>query len=419
MLEQAESLCYASPMNVSISLLLLSGLFAHMASAAGTGADWPCWRGPEHNGVSREAGWSLPQDTNSLPVLWRASVGKGFSSFAVAGGRVYTLGNTDGTDTVFCFDAENGKLLWRHDYACELQPLSYEGGPGSTPAVDEGRVFTFSKDGHLFCLDALKGRVLWSKKVERWPLLEGDWKNNWRYAGSPLIVGDRLYMSLGRSGMALNKKDGSVLWQSQAGHPGYSSPVPFRAGATQALAFFSGHAVIGVAADTGKRLWEIPWQTEWDFNAADPVISDGKLFVSSGNNAGCALYDITANPPRELWRNKSLKTPMNSSVLWQGHLYGFNDADLTCVEWATGAKKWSESTLRRGSLCVADGKLLLLCEKGKLVVAEATPAAYRPLAQAQLLTGRCWTTPVLSRGRLYARNAQGEVVCLDLRQKPH
>jgi outer membrane protein assembly factor BamB len=391
------------------------GLFAQGAAVAENGFDWPCWRGPERNGLSREAGWACRWGTNGLPVLWRASVGKGFASFAVAGGRACTLGNTDGTDTVFCFEAVTGKVLWRHSYPCELQPLSYEGGPGATPAIDEGRVFTFSKDGHLFCLDAQNGKVVWQKKFELWPWLEGDWKNNWRYSGSPLIVGERLFMSLGQAGMALSKKNGAVLWQSPAGHPGYASPVPFRVDAIDALAFFSGHAVIGVAAGTGKRLWEVPWKTEWDFNAADPVISDGKMFVSSGNHAGCALYDLAASPPRELWRNKNLKTPMNSSVLWQGHLYGFNDADLTCVEWATGAKKWSESTVRRGSLILTDNKLLLLCEKGKLVVAEASAEAYRPIAQSQILTGRCWTTPVLSHGLIYAHNAAGDVVCLDAR----
>jgi len=405
-------------MKLSGLFILVSVLLSQQALvAAESGADWPCWRGPERSGVSRETGWTCQWDTNSLPIRWRASVGKGFSSCAVSGGRVYTMGNTDGIDTVFSFDAVTGKMLWRFSYACELQPLSYEGGPGSTPAVDEGRLYTFSKDGHLFCLEAQSGRVVWKKKFERWPLLEGDWKNNWRYAGSPLIVGDRLFVSLGQAGTAFNKKDGTELWQSPAGHPGYSSPVPFLSDGKQSLAFFSGHAVIGVEADTGKRLWEIPWQTEWDFNAADPVIHDGKLFVSSGNNAGCALYDLMENPPRELWRNKNLKTPMNSSVLWKGNLYGFNDANLSCVAWATGEKKWSEPSIRRGSLIVADNKLLLLSEKGELVVAEATAEAYRPLAQAQILTGRCWTTPVLSHGLIYARNAAGDIVCLDARPK--
>jgi len=153
-------------------------------------------------------------------------------------------------------------------------------------------------------------------------------------------------------------------------------------------------------------------------NAADPIIHEGRLFVSSGNGTGCAQFELEQPRPRERWRTKNLRTPMNSAVLWQGYLYGFNDADLTCVEWETGEKKWSEPSLRRGSLMIADGTLILLSETGKLVVAQASPQAYRPQAQAQILNGRCWSVPVLSQGLLYARNAQGDAVCLDLRQKP-
>ena len=386
-------------------------------TALADGVDWPCWRGSDRNGISPETGLNWQWETNKLPVLWKASVGKGFSSFAVAAGRAYTMGNSDGTDTVFCFDAVKGTVLWRHSYPCDPQPLSYEGGPSSTPAADDGRVYTFSKSGDLLCLDAQNGHVIWQKKFDLWPRLEGDWKNTWRYAGSPLVAGGRLYMSLGQAGMALDKKDGSVVWQSPAGHPGYSSPVPFSAGPTAALAFFSGHAVIAVEAGTGKRLWDVPWHTEWDMNAADPIIHEGKLFVSSGNNSGCALYDVTVNPPRELWRNKNLKTPLNSSVLWKGYLYGFNDADLSCVEWATGELKWAERGVRRGSLLVADGNLLALSENGKWVVAPASPEGFRPVAQSQVLTGRCWSAPVLSRGLLYVRNAQGEAACLDARAR--
>jgi outer membrane protein assembly factor BamB len=361
----------------------------------------------------RKQGWIGSGIPIACRCFWKASVGKGFSAFSVAGGRAYTLGNSDGADTVWCFDSLKGNVLWKHSYPCELQPLAYEGGPGSTPAVANGRVYTFSKDGHLFCLDAADGHVVWAKKFDPWLRREGDWKNTWRYAGSPLLLGGRLYMSLGQTGMAFDAKDGSVLWQSEAGHPGYSSPVPFRSGTIAALAFFSGRSVIGVEAATGKRLWDIPWHTEWDFNAADPIIQDSKLFVSSGNNTGCALYDVTANPPRECWRNKNLKTPIGSAVLWQGHLYGFNDADLSCVEWATGVLKWSERSVRRGSLLVAEGHLLVLSETGKWVVAPASPEGFKPFLQAQVMTGRCWTAPCLSGGLLLIRNAQGEAVCLE------
>jgi outer membrane protein assembly factor BamB len=345
-------------------------------------------------------------------------VGKGFSSFAIVGNRAYTLGNTNQVDSVFCFDTRTGRELWRHSYPCDPQPLAYEGGPSSTPAVHDGHVYTFSKEGHLFCLAADSGKVVWSRKFDLWPKLEGDWPNTWRYAGSPLVLGGRLFMSIGQAGKALSLRDGSTLWESPAGHPGYASPVPFRNSQGQsALAFFSGHAVLGVAADSGRQLWKVPWQTLWDLNAADPIIHEGRMFISSGNGVGCALFDLTSDPPRELWRNKHLKNLMNTSVLWQGNLFGFNDTDLSCVAWDTGELRWSTKEVRKGSLVLAAGKLLLLSETGKLVVAEATGAGYQPLAQAQILEGRCWTLPVLAGGLLFARNAAGEVVCLDLSGK--
>ncbi len=399
-----------------LSLLALGSPF--LFSVSGDGADWPCWRGAARNGSSQEAGWSWHWETNGPPVRWRGCVGKGFSSFAVVEGRAYTLGNSNQTDVVFCFEGSTGKVLWKHSYACDLQPLSYEGGPGATPAVHGGRVFTFSKDGHIFCLDAMTGEVEWSKKLEPWLRREGDWKNNWRYAGSPLVFGNRLFLSAGEAGLALDLKDGDVLWESAAGHPGYSSPVPFYSPGGDALAFFSGHAVFGVEAASGRHFWSVPWNTLWDLNAADPIIYESRMFVSSGNGVGCALYDLTVDPPREVWRNKHLMNTMNSSVLWQGLLFGFSDSRLSCVDWNTGEERWSTLDLRRGSLIVADGKLVLLSESGRLVVAEATSREYRPLAQAKILSGRCWTTPVLSGGLIFARNAAGDVVCLDVSKPP-
>ena len=383
-----------------------------------SGRDWPCWRGPERNGVSRETGWSWQWGSEGPTVRWRTSVGNGFSSLAVADGQVYTLGNTDGTDTVFCFDARTGKIVWRHSYRCDPQPLSYEGGPGATPAVDGTHVFTFSKGGDLFCLDAQTGDIVWSKKFAPWPKLPGDHENTWRYAGSPLVLEDRLFLSVGQAGLALSKTDGAVIWESAAGHPGYSSPVPFRTEQGQAVAFFSGHAVVGAMADSGRELWRVPWNTEWDLNAADPIIHGGKMFVSTGNGVGCALFDLTVDPPAELWRNKQIKNMMNSSVLWRGNVFGFNNTHLACISCDTGELNWTTRDLRKGSLILVSGKLILLGETGKLVVAEATDEGYEPLATAQVAEERCWSTPVLARGCIYVRNAVGQVVCLDVRPPP-
>lgn len=397
----------------AILLLMLVGC----TGLAAAGADWPGWRGPGRNGITRETGWSWKWGTNGPTVLWRQNAGKGFSSFAAVGDRVYTMGNSNNVDTVFCFGAATGDLLWKHSYPCELQPLSYEGGPGSTPMVDSGRVYTFSKGGDLFCLDANTGTVIWSNKFDLWQVQKGDWANTWRYAGSPLVIGDRLFMSLGRAGAAFDKKNGTPIWQSPMDHPGYSSPVPYQMGATQLLALFSGREIIGVTQADGHELWNIPWRTLWDLNAADPIVHEGRMFVSSGNGVGCALFDIRTNPPAQLWRNKNLMTTMNAAVLWEGHLYGFNDSRLTCLSWETGEALWTHLDLRKGSLIVAGGKLVLLSENGKLVIAEPNPKRFEPLAEAVILEGRCWTTPVLSHGRLFARNAAGHVVCLGLQAR--
>ena len=276
-------------------------------------------------------------------------------------------------------------------------------------------MFTFSKGGDLFCLNVKTGKVVWSKKFELWPQLSGDWVNTWRYAGSPLVQEERLVMSVGQAGLALRKTDGAVIWESAAGHPGYSSPLPFFTPQGPAVAFFSGHAVVGALANSGRQLWRVPWNTQWDLNAADPIIHGGKMFVSSGRGVGCALFDITVDPPLELWRNRQIKNMMNSSILWQGNVFGFNNTHLACISWDTGNLNWTTRDLRKGSLTLADGKLILLGETGKLVVAEATVQNYKPLAEAQVLDGRCWTAPVLAGGCILVRNAMGQVVSLDVR----
>lgn len=386
-------------------------------SAQVTVVDWPGWRGPIRAGISPEIGWNSTWPAGGPRILWKAAVGTGFSSLAVVGGRAYTLGNASGADTVYCLDAENGNIVWKHSYPCSRRPLSYEGGPSATPAVDAGQVFTLSKFGHCFCLDAASGEVLWSKKFEPPSLKLGvDYPVFWGFAGSPLVLGEKLILAVGTACTALNKADGRLLWSSPPGRPGYSSPVPFQIGNRLCVAQLSGHEAVAVDVDTGQILWKIPWKTTWDQNAPDVIVAEGKLFVTTGHGVGCALFDFSTGVPRELWRNKNMRCDLSSCVLWNGCLYGFDQNRLTCLDWRTGQVRWSVRGLGRGTLIASDGRLIALGDDGKLVIAEASSEGFRPLAETKILSGRCWTAPVLSAGRIYARNAAGDVVCVDVRR---
>lgn len=400
----------------SVTLFLILALPAAAPGQEKVSADWFGWRGPQRTGIAQEPGWS-PSWSAAPRILWKASVGTGFSSLAATKDQVYTMGNQDDVDSVVCLDAETGKILWKHSYPCPLTPLSYEGGPSATPTVDGDQVYTLSKSGHLFCLDRQTGRVLWSKRFDRAPRKEGDYQVDWGYAASPLVLGEKLILSIGWAGMALDKADGTPIWDNGPGRPGYSSPVPFTRNQHQCLAMLVARGVVAVEADSGKILWTIPWRTTWDQNAADVVVFDQKLFVSTGHGVGCALFDITSDTPKELWRAKSMRNELSSCVLWKGYLYGFDNNRLACIDCPTGKSQWSASGLGRGSLILVNDYLIVLSDKGKLVVAPATSEAYRPLGEPwPVVSGRCWTAPVFSRGRVLVRSADGEVACVDLRR---
>lgn len=390
-------------------------LVAVLALAAAD--DWPHWRGPERNGISAEKGWLDRWPAEGPRVVWKAEVGAGFSSFAVAQGRVFTLGNAQDKDTVFCFEAETGRSLWSHSYPAELGDKFYDGGTSGTPTVDGERVYTLSRWGDLFCFEAAGGKVVWSKKI---PEETGLPIPDWGFGGSPLVHEGLLVLNLGEGGVALDKATGRVVWKSAAQEPGYSTPLPLKRGGDPLVLLSTGKSYLAVDPRTGKEAWRVRWVTQYGVNAADPVTDGDRLFLSTGYGKGAALFKLGAGEPELAWQNKAMRNQMNPSVLLGGHVYGVDGdttqrAALKCVELATGAEKWSHADFGSGSVTAADGKLIALGAGGELMVAPASPAGFKPTARAQILEGKCWTVPVLANGRIYARSGDGRVVCLDVR----
>ncbi len=399
----------------ALSTILLSITAAWTVSAD----DWHRWRGPQLNGVSSEAGWLTQWPDGEPTVSWKASVGTGFSTVAVSKGRLYTMGNEDDVETVFCLDADKGEVIWRHEYPCALDPKYFEGGPTSTPTIDGDAVYTLSRRGHLFCFDATSGEIRWSKNVQEETAAAIP---SWGFSGAPLVHEELLVINVGDSGMALHKESGDVIWKSEITESGYSTPYPYKVNDTQwAVILGSAKSYVAVDIKDGKELWRYRWLTRFGVNAADPIVSGDQVFISSGYNKGSALLQLGTEEPKLIWKCKELRSQMNPSVLLDGYLYGTdgdagNDATLKCIAWKTGEVKWSQKAIGTGGVTAADGKLIVLTSRGELIVAPASPEKFQPITRAHVLGGKCWTCPVLSNGRIYCRNAAGDLVCIDARR---
>jgi outer membrane protein assembly factor BamB len=187
------------------------------------------------------------------------------------------------------------------------------------------------------------------------------------------------------------------------------------------LVFGSAQSYVAIHPRTGQEAWRVKWLTEYGVNAADAIVAGDKLFLSTGYGKGAGLFDLNQTPPKQIWTSKILRTQLNPGVLYEGHVYGM-DGDtgdkgpLKCIELATGKQKWAEPAFGTGGLIIADGRMIALRASGELLVAPAAPEGFKPVAQAQVLGGKCWTAPVLANGRVYCRNSRGDIVCLDLRK---
>lgn len=391
-----------------------------VSSLSTTGADWPRYRGPNHDGIAPEKDWLGAWPGGQPKQVWKSNVGVGFSSVAVVGNRVYTMGHDgakEGNDRIVCLDASTGKELWRKTYPQKLHALYYEGGTSSTPTVEGGRVYTLSKFGNAFCLEAETGKEVWARNLAADLGLKVP---EWGFSGSPHLEGNLVILNAGDFGVALDKATGRDAWVSGKGASGYGTPVPFQHAGRRALAIFAAKSVVAIEPASGKELWRFPWETQYDVNAADPVIQGDLMYLSSGYGKGGAGVKLEGAQPRQLWFNKEIKAHMASPILIGDHIYGVDGSGgeastLKCLDLKTGTVKWVSPKAETGSLTAADGKLIWVTGKGELVVVKATPEKYEEVVRAQVTSGKIWAAPVLANGRLYVRNWKGDLVCVDVR----
>ncbi len=397
----------------STQLMVFASMFALVLASAAQAADWPQYHGPNRDRISTESGWVTTWEGEGPAVKWRARLGPGYTSISVVDGKVYVSGydKAKGEDNIFCFDAKTGEEIWTYSYKCALIDNLHEGGPAATPTVYNEKVYTISKEGHFHSLDAKTGKVLFAKDLKK---ELGVKTPTWGFSGAPLIIDDVIYVDVGV--IAAYSLDGSkIIWKTKNYGEAYASPILFSFNGKDYIAAFPKLGMVIVDKKDGKEFSTYAWDTNYGVNAATPIIDGNNVFIASGYGMGGAMVEIQPDgTAKELWKSKNMKTQMNAAVLFNGYLYGFDESQLKCLDAKTGELKWKETKLGKGSLMVADGKLVVLGGKGELVIAEASPEGLNPTGRKQILGGTCWSAPVLSNKMLYARNARGDFVALDM-----
>lgn len=402
--------------------------------------EWPQWRGMRRDGVTGMPDLLRTWPEDGPPQVWRHRGGDAYSSFAVAAGRACTMIAGDTQEAIVCFDLETGNEHWRRRYK-PRRTFDY-GGPRATPTIVGDHVYAASPAGTLMCLNFHTGDFVWHRD-----LIQdlGATAPRWGFACSPLVEGDLVFViaggSKGRCLAAFDKTTGELVWARENDPPGYSSPIAATIDGVRQVLFFTGSRVLGVSPADGKVLWDFPWLTRFEVNAATPVVFRARrerqentyVFISSGYDRGCALVKVHRDPKgesfraRRVYESDALCCHFSSPVRYKDHLYGLDETrDLTCLDLRTGEVAWRFEReedgddlrsigFRKGALIRVEDLLVVLGENGKLALVEASANAYREVAASRPFRDRCWALPALAEGRLLVRDRR-QILCLDVRK---
>lgn len=403
--------------------------FVAMLVDPASAQDWPNFRGPKHDGIVSASGLRLNWAESKPKEVWKRTIGAGFSSFAVSNGRVFTAGTEKKQQTLVCLDEKSGAVIWQIHVEAEMtDPDPNLHGPRSTPTVDQDRVYFLGALGRLVCLKVETGDVVWEKQFRHMP--------HWGYAGSVLIDGDLAIVSPGVSDgaiLAMDKRTGAVGWKCGDEESGYATPYPFELEGRRYICAFMAKSFIVADRATGRKVLAVDWPSHSGVNVAGPIFHDGRLLMSTGYGFGAGLFKLRRDgdglAAEEIWKTTKLRNKFQTPLLIDGRLYTSDETGLKCVEFATGVVVWQKRGIVHSPLIAAGKQLLLLRETGELQTGRASTDGFSVESEIHLFEGstrsmmqqitrqrqgkRCWTTPVLANGRLFARD-HDTVICLDV-----
>lgn len=371
---------------------------------------WCDFRGKGRTGVYSEKPILTQWPDGRLSMLWKQPVGGGYASFVVAGGVAFTIEQRRAQEVVAAYDVATGRELWTHSWNADFREAMGGDGPRATPVWHDGKIYAQGAEGELRCLDAKTGQLLWRKNI-----LEDNGAQNlqWGMANSPLIVDEKVVVtpggSAGRSVVAYHKDTGARIWQSLDDKAAYTSPMLVTLGGQRHILVVTASRAVGLKPEDGSLLWEYPWTTAYDVNAAQPVVvGPNRFFISAGYGHGAAVVELVPKgskfEAKTIWSNIRMKNKFNASVLHDGYIYGLDEGILACVEVASGEQKWKAGRYGYGQLVLASGHLVVITETGDLVLVKATPERHEELARFSAISGKTWNHPAISNGILLVRN---------------